>query len=89
MLQQLGLDRMLAQKAPTQLGNAFDALDRILPGLGQAARQNAGPMIAASLNLIGQPTELEGQRAVLLPLRFRDGAVLLGPLAVGNTPPLF
>jgi hypothetical protein len=89
LLQQLGLDRMLAQKAPTQLGNAFNALDRILPGLGQAARQNAGPMIAASLNLIGRPTELEGQRAVLLPLRFRDGAVLLGPLAIGNTPPLF
>jgi hypothetical protein len=86
----LGLDQMLSQeKAPSQLNNAFGALDRLMPGLGNVARKNAGPMIAASVNLMGQPTELEGKRAVLLPLRFDDGMVLLGSLKLGATPPLF
>jgi hypothetical protein len=46
-------------------------------------------MIVASINMMGQPTELEGQRAVILPLRFNDGAVSLGPVLIGLTPPLF
>jgi len=46
-------------------------------------------MIVASINLMGQPTELEGKRAVMLPLRFKDGAVWLGPVMVGYAPPLF
>ena len=33
---------------------------------------------------MGQPTELEGQRAVMLPLRFNDGMVSLGPLPLGS-----
>jgi hypothetical protein len=86
----LGLDKMLTpQAAPTQLNNAFGALDRILPGLGNVARQNAGPAIVAGINIMGQPTELEGQRAVALPLRFNDGAVSLGPVPLGQTAPLF
>jgi hypothetical protein len=90
LLPALGLDKMMAQqKAPKELDNAFSALDRIIPGLGNVARQNAGPMIVASINLMGQPTELEGQRAVILPLRFKDGAVSLGPLMVGQTPALY
>jgi hypothetical protein len=46
-------------------------------------------MIAMGANLMGQPTELEGQRAVMLPLRFDDGLVSLGPLKIGYLPPLF
>ena len=46
-------------------------------------------MIAASINLMGQPTELEGKRAVTVPLRFSDGAVFLGPVPIGITPALF
>jgi hypothetical protein len=81
---------MLSQeKAPSQLNNAFGALDRLMPGLGNVARKNAAPMIAASVNLMGQATELEGKRAVMLPLRFDDGLVSLGPLKLGATPPLF
>jgi hypothetical protein len=90
LLPALGLDRMLAQdRAPPQINSAFSALDRIIPGLGKVARQTAGPALGAALNLMGQPAELEGQRAVKLPLRFNDGAVSLGPLLIGNTPPLF
>src|SRR3954453_19179364 len=86
----LGLDQMLSQeKAPSQINNALGALDRLMPGLGNVARKNAAPMIAASVNMMGQPTELEGKRAVMLPLRFDDGMVSLGPLKLGATPPLF
>jgi hypothetical protein len=86
----LGLDQMLSQeRASPQINNAIGALDRILPGLGDVARKNAAPMIAASVNLMGQPAELEGRRAVTLPLRFDDGIVSLGPLKLGATPSLF
>ena len=86
----LGLDQMLSQEqASPQLNNAFGALDRIMPGLGNVARKNAGPAIVAGVNLMGQPTELEGKRAVMLPLRFDDGVVSLGPLKLGATPSLF
>jgi hypothetical protein len=86
----LGLDQMLSrEQASPKLNSAFSALDRIMPGLGNVARQNAAPMIAASVNLMGQPAELEGKRAVMLPLRFDDGIVSLGPLKLGATPPLF
>jgi hypothetical protein len=90
LLPALGLDRMLApETASPQLNRAFGALDRIMPGLGNVARQNAGPALVAGINVMGEPTELEGKRAVTLPLRFNDGAVSLGPLMIGTTPPLF
>ncbi len=86
----LGLDKLLAPQAqPNQLSAAFGALDRIAPGLGNVARQNAAPAIVAGVNLLGQQTELEGKRAVSLPLRFNDGAVSLGPLPLGQVPPLY
>lgn len=86
----LGLDQMLSQEqASAQVNSAFGALDRLIPGLGNVARKNAGPAILAGVNLMGQPTELEGKRAVMLPLRFDDGMVSLGPLKLGAVPPLF
>jgi hypothetical protein len=86
----LGLDQMLSQEqASPQINSAFGALDRLVPGLGNVARKNAAPMITASVNLMGQPAELEGKRAVALPLKFDDGMVSLGPLKLGATPSLF
>jgi hypothetical protein len=90
ILPSLGLDRMVApETASPELNKTFGALDRIMPGLGNVARQNAGPMIVASINMMGEPTELEGKRAVKLPLRFNDGAVSLGPVMIGYVPPLY
>lgn len=86
----LGLDRMLSQdRASPELNKTFSALDRIMPGLGNMARQNAGPMITAGINMMGEPAELEGRRAVTLPLRFDDGMASLGPIKLGMTPALF
>jgi hypothetical protein len=90
LLPALGLDRMLAQRqAPEQIESAIGALDRLLPGLGNVARQSAGPAIVAGISMMGKPAELEGKPAVTLPLRFADGAVFLGPLPLGSVLPLF
>src|SRR5262245_15028761 len=86
LLPALGLDGGAQPQAPNQIGSA---LDRLSPGLGNIARRNAAPALAAGLALLGQPTELEGQRAYILPLRFNDGVVTLGPIPLGHAPPLF
>jgi len=65
------------------------ALDRILPGLGAAARAQAGAGVIAGMALIGEQTMLEGRKAVTVPLRLADGAIYLGPIQIGRTPPLF
>jgi hypothetical protein len=94
-----GLDRVLPllgiDQLPPEFGSngkvaaALNTLDRIFPGLSRAARTHAGAGLAAGLALLGQPGELEGQKAITLPLRFADGAVYLGPLRVGAVPPLY
>jgi hypothetical protein len=86
LLQGLGVERMVSQG---DIGSAIDALDRMLPGLGAIARQNAAPGIVAGLGAVGQNTTLEGKPAVTVPLRFDDGEVLLGPFRLGRAPPLF
>jgi hypothetical protein len=64
-------------------------LDRLSPGLGDVAREQAGANLSTGLTLIGKPASLEGRQAVTLPLRFKDGTAFLGPIALGNTPALF
>ena len=66
------------------------ALDRILPGLGGMARQQANNSnFSLGIMLLGQQTVLEGKQAVTLPLRIDDGTVFLGPIRIGDTPALF
>jgi hypothetical protein len=89
LLAALGVDRPPAAGQPDALAPAVEALNRIAPGLGDLARRHAGTTIAAGLGLLGQSTTLEGRPAVSVPLRFADGAVFLGPLKVGETPPLY
>jgi hypothetical protein len=86
VLQGLGINQIVSQG---DIGSAIDALDKMLPGLGAIARQNAGAGIVAGLGAIGQSTTLEGKPAVTVPLRFDDGEVLLGPIRLGRVPPLF
>jgi len=86
VLKQLDLEAIVSQG---RVGSAIDKLDKLLPGLGGIARKNAGPSILAGLDVIGKRTTLEGKPAMTVPLRFVDGRVMLGPLPVGRTPPLF
>ncbi len=90
LLQKLGVDGMTAQGGGQGLNRVapmLGALDRVSPGLGNFARQQAVAGIAVGLG--GQQTELEGKPALSLPLRFQDGDVFLGRLRIGQTPPLF
>jgi len=86
VLKALDLDRIMSEG---KVGQAVSALDRLVPGLGNLARHNARPGIMAGLGAIGQDAVLDGKPAVTLPLRFVDGAVMLGPIPVGRVPPLF
>ncbi|HEY5215367.1 MAG TPA: DUF2125 domain-containing protein [Pseudolabrys sp.] len=86
-LQSIGAQQMV-QSSPT-VDKLAGALDRLAPGLGTVARQQAGANISAGINLLGEQTTLEGKRAVTLPLRFDDGRMFLGPIPIGNAPALF
>jgi hypothetical protein len=98
----LGIDKMLQDGVPqatldrvapgvkTQdLNNLMGALNRAVPGLGNVVRQNASAGVAAGISALGKEAVLEGKKARTFPLRFVDGAVFLGPIKVGQVPPLF
>jgi hypothetical protein len=95
----IDVDRVAAQVVPQseldKIAPGLDAnkisqsLDRILPGLGGAVRNNSGAIAALGMSALGQPAQLEGKPAVRLPLRFSDGAAFLGPIPLGQTGPLF
>ncbi|WKA28001.1 DUF2125 domain-containing protein [Bradyrhizobium roseum] len=86
---QATLDRVAPGVKTQDLNNLFGALDRAIPGLGKVVKQNAGTAAAAGINALGKEAELEGKKARAFPLRFADGAVFLGPVKVGQVPPLF
>jgi hypothetical protein len=87
----LGVESLVppGSQSGERINSALGALDRLVPGLGQVARERAGLGLAAGVMLLGEQTELEGKKAVRLPLRFNDGAVSLGPIPLGNIAPLF
>jgi len=86
-LNSIGAQQMV--QASPSMDKLSGMLDRLAPGLGNVARQQAGASISAGINLLGEQTTLEGKRAVILPLRFDDGAIFLGPVRIGNAPTLF
>jgi hypothetical protein len=86
---QATLDRVAPGVKSKDLNSLFGALDRAIPGLGKAVKQNAGVGVAAGINALGKEAVLEGKKARSFPLRFVDGAVFLGPLKVGQVPALY
>jgi len=86
---QATLDRVAPGVKTQDLNNLFGALDKAIPGLGKMVKQNANVGVAVTLNSIGSEATLEGRKARSFPLRFADGAVLFGPVKVGQVPPLF
>lgn len=83
------LDRLAPGVRAKDVNSVLGALDRAIPGLGQVVRKNANVAAVAGIDALGQETTLEGRPARAFPLRFVDGAVMLGPLKVGQTKPLF
>jgi hypothetical protein len=86
---QAALDRVAPGVKSQDITNLLGALDRAIPGLGKVVKQNAGVGLAAGINALGTEAVLEGKPARSFPLRFVDGTVFLGPLKVGQVPPLF
>jgi hypothetical protein len=78
----------VVQKSPN-MDKVAGMLDRLAPGLGDVARQQAGANLSLGINMLGTPATLEGRQAVTLPLRFKDGTAYLGPIPLGSTPGLF
>jgi len=83
LLKMFDIDKIMSEG---QIGATLSALDRLIPGLGGIARQNAAPGLVAAL---GQRTVLDGKPAVVFPVRITDGTVFLGPFQVSQVPPLF
>ena len=86
-LSAIGAQKAL-QSSP-DMDKVAGALDRLLPGLGGVAREQAGANISVGIGMLGQQSSIEGKRAVTLPLRFNDGAIFLGPIKIGDAPALF
>ena len=84
----LGVDRLIGQGLD-QFAGGEGALDRLIPGLGGAVRQTANSSLIENLKKMGEPTSIDKQPAIVLPLGFSDGAIYLGMLRVGEAPPLF
>jgi hypothetical protein len=91
----LGVDRLINQGIDRLAGSdgtaaqATSALDRLIPGLGGAVRESANASLIENLKKMGEPSSIDKQPAVVLPLRFVDGSIYLGMLRVGEVPPLF
>ncbi|WP_072819838.1 DUF2125 domain-containing protein [Bradyrhizobium erythrophlei] len=86
---QATLDRVAPGVRSQDVTNLLGALDKAIPGLGKVVKQNANAGVAAGINALGTAATLEGKPARTFPLRFADGTVYLGPLKVGQVPPLF
>jgi hypothetical protein len=84
---QQGIDRLSGTKGSPAQG--IGALDRLIPGLSDAVRESANASLVDNLKKMGEPSVIDRQPAIVLPLRFADGAIYLGMLRVGEAPPLF
>ena len=82
-----GVDRLAGVDNASTQGLA--ALDRLMPGLGGTLRNTANASVIENLKKMGEPTEIDHKPAIVLPLRFSDGAIYLGMLPLGDAPALF
>jgi hypothetical protein len=61
----------------------------LVPGLSETIRTTTTATLIDNLKKMGEPTSIDNQPAVVLPLRFADGAIYLGMLRIGEAPALF
>jgi hypothetical protein len=91
----LGIDQLIGQGIDKLTGGGgspdrgLNALDRLLPGLGNAVRSQTNDSLIDNIKNMGQPTTIDGKPAVALPLRVADGVIYVGIIPVGVVPALF
>jgi hypothetical protein len=72
-----------------QLDVAVAGLESFINAVSAATRQRSGFGLQLGLGLLGGNATVEGRKAISLPLRFKDGAIFLGPIMIGQAPALF
>lgn len=72
-----------------QINMAVAGIEAFINAVGAATQQRTGFGFTLGLGLLGGNARVEGRSAIALPLRVNDGAVFLGPLKIGEIPPLF
>lgn len=71
------------------LGITLAGFEQLVQTLIGSQGKNTGLFAAAGLSFLGKPAELDGKRAIAVPLRFKDGKIYLGPIPLGQTLPLY
>jgi hypothetical protein len=91
----LGIDQLIGQGIDRLTGGSgsadqgLNALDRLMPGLGGVVRQSAASSVLENIKKMGQPTEIDKNPALALPVRVNNGVISLGIIPLGIVPPLF
>ncbi len=91
----LGIDQLIGRGVNRITGVEGDSaqglatLERLVPGLGGKLRDTANASVIENLKKMGEPSEIDHKPAILLPLRFSDGAIYLGMVPLGDAPALF
>lgn len=84
----LGLNAGGKVDGALQVGlTGFEQLMPMLAGSGTSGRVGAAAL--AGIAILGGKSEIQGRKAVTVPLRFSDGSVFFGPLPLGKIAPLF
>jgi hypothetical protein len=91
----LGIDQLIGQGIDRLTGGSgsadqgLNALNQLLPGLGNVVRSQASSGVVDNIKKMGQPTQIDGKPAIALPLRVADGVISVGIIPVGVVPALF
>jgi len=81
----------------TESGRPDGTLNITMTGFDRLVREAIGGAtggglqlgLVAGLAFLGSPAQLDGRRAVTVPMRFKDGTMSLGPIPLGKVEPLF
>jgi hypothetical protein len=72
-----------------QLSLTVAGLDAFVNRMAAATGQRVSVSISLGLGLLAGSKQVEGKPAIAIPLKVTNGAMMLGPLKIGQIPPLF
>jgi len=72
-----------------RLNTSVAGAETLINDIAAANQKKLGFSISISSGLLGGNKKLDGRPAISLPLRLADGSIYLGPLKLGEVPPLF
>jgi hypothetical protein len=72
-----------------QINMLVAGLEAFINKVAAANSQRLGFTVTLGLGLLGGNKQIEGRPAIAIPLRISDGTMMLGPIKIGEVPPLF